>query len=404
MPINNLVILTHVVHDAVINGFIPAAVRLGCKVIILTDHAQEHRECLGRMNGSTLPQSLSESVIECDVFNSFSVLETLARERIQPDAVFSNSDHLQTQASLVAQYFSLPSKDWLTCYRAKNKAAMRERLQQHHLPSAWHHGLSNPADLDRLDLDFPCVVKPQEGVASMDVKLCANIGELRDFCMAFWQQRPARGLIVEQYLEGPLFSVETLGDSNRLAVVGGYETTLSAPPYFIETECVWNSDVDSDHVRQAVQQIKAFGIGFGACHSEFVLTEHGPRLVEINYRSIGDGCEFLLDRMAHFDWFESILCLYLGQPLADLEPVQGCALTRYIVATRSGVLHHVPDDFEQTSPIYVRLENLKSQGDDHRLAHSNKDYLAVLSAAADDKKTLLQAVNALTDQLCWEIA
>lgn len=400
MPTKTLVILTHVVHNAIIHGFIPAAVRLGCRVIVLTDHPREHRECFGQASDSAVP----EKVIGCDVFNSLSVIETLSRERILPDAVFSNSDHLQTQTAQVAQYFSLPSKDWITCYQAKNKAAMRERLRRNHLPSAWHLGLSELTDLDRLDLDFPCVVKPQEGVASMDVKLCADISELRDFCTAFWHRHPSRGLIVEEFLEGPLFSVETLGDGNRLRVIGGYETALSEPPYFIELECLWNSDVESDHVRQAFQQIKAFGIGFGACHSEFVLTEHGPRLVEINYRSIGDGCEFLLDRIAPFDWFESILGVYLGQPLPDLEPIGGCALTRYFVATRSGVLNRIPENIEQSTPVYVRLENLKSRGDGHRLAHSNKDYLAVLSAAAADKATLMRTVNDLAGQLEWEIA
>lgn len=404
MPSKTLVILTHVVHNAIIHGFIPAAVRLGCRVIVLTDHVREHQECFSQGSGPTVPDPIPERVIGCDVFNSLSVIETLSREGIHPDAVFSNSDHLQTQTSQVAQYFSLPSKNWVTCYQAKNKAAMRERLQQSHLPTAWHMGLNELTDLDRLDLDFPCVVKPQEGVASMDVKLCSDISELRDFCTAFWDQRPSRGLIVEEFLQGPLFSVETLGDGNRLMAIGGYETALSEPPYFIELECVWNSDIDSGPVRQAFQQIKAFGIGFGACHSEFVLTEHGPRLVEINYRSIGDGCEFLLDRIAPFDWFESILSVYLGQPLPDLEPIQGCALTRYFVATSSGVLNRVPEDIEQATPVYLRLENLKSQGDHHRLAHSNKDYLAVLSAAAGDKTTLMHTVNELTDQLSWEIA
>jgi len=403
MPSKTLVILAHVVHHAILHGFIPAAVRLGCRVIVLTDHAREHQAYFSWETGSKLPGPLPEKVIGCDVFNCLNVIETLSREGIQPDAVFSNSDHLQTQTSLVAHYFALPSKDWVRCYQAKNKAAMRERLQQSHLPTAWHLRLNKLTDLDGLDPDFPCVVKPQEGVASMDVKLCADISELRDFCTAFWEQQPSRGLIVEEFLQGPLFSVETLGDGNRLMAIGGYETVLSEPPYFIELECVWNSDIDSDPVRQAFQQIKAFGIGFGACHSEFVLTEQGPRLVEINYRSIGDGCEFLLDRIAPFDWFESILGVYLGQPLPDLKPIRGCALTRYFVATSSGVLNRIPDDIEQSTPVYLRLENLKSQGDKHRLAHSNKDYLAVLSAAAEDKATLMRTVNELTDQLRWEI-
>lgn len=49
---------------------------------------------------------------------------------------------------------------------------------------------------------------------------------------------------------------------------------------------------------QVVDIIRCFGVGFGACHTEFVMTNKGPRLIEINYRNIGDYREFLMVRHA----------------------------------------------------------------------------------------------------------
>ena len=75
--------------DSVTEGFLPAATRLGLRVTVLTDQPDAHRR--------TYPESDGIEVLECDVRDFRSVvtrISTLGR----PDAVFTNSDHLQTQA------------------------------------------------------------------------------------------------------------------------------------------------------------------------------------------------------------------------------------------------------------------------------------------------------------------
>src|SRR3546814_4263544 len=71
----------------------------------------------------------------------------------------------------------------------------------------------------------------------------------------------------------------------------------------------WSSDVCSSDLQwraHMAHTLAQFGVGLGACHSEFVVTPRGPVLVEINYRSIGDNREFLLDQLVEQGWFKSI--------------------------------------------------------------------------------------------------
>ncbi|MCZ8484988.1 hypothetical protein O9993_00405 [Vibrio lentus] len=70
---------------------------------------------------------------------------------------------------------------------------------------------------------------------------------------------------------------------------------------------------------------KNSGWGFGVCHSEFIITDSGPVLVEINYRSIGDGREFLLDNLSGGNWFNTILNLHLGHKLDPTFRIDGKA-------------------------------------------------------------------------------
>jgi biotin carboxylase len=394
-----LVILAHVAHPSVIDGFLPAARRLGLPLVIVTDCRLEHLERL-----VVATDTSPVTVVECDVFNPLAVIDALCSDGIRPHAVFSNSDHLQTSAALVAEAFGLPCKDWRVCYAAKNKAAMRERLRERGLPSPWFYMLA-PGAQPPDDTPYPLIAKPREGVASLDVRLCADAGELRAYLDAFRLKGPERSVLLEGCLEGPLFTLETLGDGRRVQAIGGFDVVLSAPPHFIEHEALWNGQHGVSCREQAVAQVLAFGVGFGACHSEFVLTASGPVLVEINYRSIGDGREFMLETLLPDGWFERILHLHLGKPLPDAMPGARHGMVRYYVATEEGRLSlSPPDRVEDVDGAHGVYRALRKDGDEIRLTHSNRDYLGVLSLVAESDVDLAQALARIESDLCWRIA
>jgi len=395
-----IVILSHVATHAVCEGFLPAAERRGHPLWLITDHAQEHWRHLadaGRsINGL--------EILECDVFNPMAVIELLHAHGQRPLAVFSNSDHLQTGCALVAEAFDCPGKDWRICHAAKNKAEMRERLKRLGLPGPWFQVLTPGMALPE-DAPFPLVAKPREGVASLDVQLCRNAGELAAYCEAFWQRQPNRALLLEAYLQGPLFTLETLGDGQRLQAIGGFDVSLSPPPHFVELEARWNGPLGRAGRNAALAQVAAFGVNFGVCHSEFILTVDGPVLVEINYRSIGDGREFLLDRLLPQGWFERILALHLGEPLADNQDDSAEALVHYLVAPHGGRLLDASPSFRNESDgHWVDYCALREVGEEIRLSHSNKDYLGVLRLIAPDNDALAACFDATRRDLHWELA
>jgi hypothetical protein len=398
-PQRPIVILSHIVHLAVTEGFLPAASKRGQPLLLITDQAQEHRRQLAAANYPA--EGLQ--ILECDVFNPLAVVELLNAHDLRPAAVFSNSDHLQTSTALVAELFNCPGKDWRLCYAAKNKAAMRERLQRLGLPSPWFQVLTPGAELPS-DAPYPLVAKPREGVASLDVRLCHNAAELADYCTQFWQQHGNRSLLLEAYLEGPLFTLETLGDGHNLQAIGGFDVSLSPAPHFVELAARWNGPISSAQRSAALAQVAAFGINFGVCHSEFILTASGPVLVEINYRSIGDGREFLLERLLPQGWFERILAVHLGEPLQPLQGSDSAALVHYLVAEKSGRVQQASASVaQQQDGHWSDYRALRQVGDDVRLSHSNKDYLGVLRLIAPDAASLDARFAAVIADLHWEL-
>lgn len=398
-----LVILAHVPTDSINEGFILAAQRLGMYVVLLTDCAESHQRHFNKEGLVAYPNE----IIACDVFNPLAVIGALTCRLKKPVAVFSNSDHLQTSTAIVADYFSLPRKNWHVTYRTKNKAEMRASMQALGIDVLWHTVVCGQERLAQIinNVHFPCIVKPREGVASQQVTLSYNAAELEAQCMAVWDKQPALPLLLEEYIEGPLYTLETLGDGQQIRVLGGFQVTLSPPPYFVELEAKWGTGLTAAQEAQVVEIIRSLGVGFGACHTEFVMTQKGPRLIEINYRNIGDHREFLLQETLAIPLFEIVLQLYLGKPLPKLDLARNAALIRYFAAQSMGRLYDAPEAFaNHAGSSVIAYKPLRSCGEIIKLTNSNKDYLGVLRGTSTDAERLGIEMDRISSSLTWRIA
>ncbi len=377
--------------DSVTEGFLPAAARLGLDVTVLTDQPDAHR--------ATYPDV---EILECDVRDFRAVITRISTHH-RPDAVFTNSDHLQTQAALAAAYFGLPGKDWRATLRTKDKAEMRRRLTAAGVDSVWSAELTEPA---ALDAPYPCVLKPREGVASEDVVLVGNAEELVSHSAKILGRRPGAVLVVEEYLPGELYTLETLGDGTARHVLGGFHTELSPPPYFVERSLTFVPAHPEPVVAQILAQLDALGVGFGACHTEFVVHAGRARIIEVNYRAIGDQCDLLLARLLEIPLFEHILRTHLGEPLpAGLGArSDGAARLEYPCADRAGTLVGAPAAAElAVDGVHLTYRPLRTVGERHELYRTNRDYLGVLRAAGTDQCAVDRVAAEFLAARRWEI-
>ncbi|MEU3726666.1 ATP-grasp domain-containing protein [Streptomyces sp. NPDC031705] len=384
--------------DSVTEGFLPAAARLGLDVTVLTDQPEAHRRSV----------AADVEVLECDVRDFRAVITRISTHHA-PDAVFTNSDHLQTQAALAADYFGLPAKDWRATLRVKDKAQMRRHLAASGLDAVWSTELSpgqDPVSLLALDVPYPCVVKPREGVASEDVVLVEGPEELVLRCKEIQVRRPQAPLVVEEYLAGELYTLETLGDGNVRHVLSGFHTRLSAPPYFIEERLVYIPHHPEPVLEQVLAQLDALGVGFGVCHTEFVVHDGRARIIEVNYRAIGDQMDLLLTRLLDIPLFEHVLRTHLGQPLpADLGArTEGAAVVDYPCAHSAGTLTAAPAAADLVvDGVELTYRPLRAVGERHGLYHTNRDYIGVLRAVGEDQATVDRVAADYLAAQRWEI-
>ncbi|WP_055610482.1 ATP-grasp domain-containing protein [Streptomyces phaeochromogenes] len=380
--------------DSVTEGFLPAAARLGLDITLLTDQPDAHRRVYPEIE-----------ILECDV-RDFRAVVTRISTHHRPDAVFTNSDHLQTQAALAADYFGLSGKDWLVTLRTKDKAEMRRHLTSVGADTVWSTEVTDLAGLAALDPPYPCVVKPREGVASEDVVLVDGPEELLARCTEIQSRRSGAALVVEEYLPGELYTLETLGDGHVRHVLGGFHTRVSPPPYFIEEGLTFVAAHPEPVVAQVLAQLDALGVGFGACHTEFVVHEGRARIIEVNYRAIGDQCDLLLARMLEIPLFEHILRTHLGERLPeDLGARRdGAARLEYPCAESAGTLAAAPAAAELTvDGVQLTYRPLRGVGERHEVYHTNRDFLGVLRAIGTDQEAVDSVVAEFLAGQRWEI-
>ncbi|WJE02375.1 ATP-grasp domain-containing protein [Streptomyces antimycoticus] len=402
--------------DSVTEGFLPAAARLGLAVTLLTDQPEAHERAYG--NGRQDHAFPALDIVPCDVRDFAEVIGRIAADG-RPDAVFTNSDHLQTQAALAAEYFGLPGKDWRAALRTKNKAELRRALAAAGPEAAdplrsadpvWSTELATgqePATLAGLDAPYPCVVKPREGVASEDVVLVADADELVWRCVEIRARRPGAALVVEEFLDGELRTLETLGDGRTLHVLGGFRTELSPPPHFIEERLhLLPAPPPQPHTDQVLAQLRALGVGFGVCHTEYVVQGDRARLIEVNYRAIGDQCDLVLAELLGIPLFEYILRTHLGEPLPDDlgARTDGRVRMEYVLADRPGRLASAPPaSVTERDGVRLDYRPLREVGEEHPLHRTNRDFLGVLRATGTDQGRIDAAVAQYLAAHRWEI-
>ncbi|MGW2955869.1 ATP-grasp domain-containing protein [Streptomyces eurythermus] len=215
-----------------------------------------------------------------------------------------------------------------------DKHAMRDLLAAHALsPVSFEAAPTRqevPGAVGRIGL--PAVVKPSALAGSRGVFLWREPQDeaaWRALVDAYDYDGP---FLVEEYLQGPEYSVETLSRNGDHHVVGITEKLLGPPPLFVEVGHVHPAPLDPER-RQAIEELTtrfltACGYRFGPAHTEIIFTARGPRIVESQARLGGDRIPRLVELACGLDIEQAIFASLAGRP-APIPQATATAIVRF---------------------------------------------------------------------------
>jgi argininosuccinate lyase len=246
-------------------------------------------------------------------------------------AIWSSSDTQVGAAAVLAGKHLLPHADADAVMLCRDKLACRSALAKAGLPTPAFASISNSEEAARFVDVAPVILKPRSSTGSIGVKLCANRLDAAQHARSLLGEDGNSGVIAEEYIEGPEFSVEIF-DGRALGVT---RKRLSAPPNFIEIGHEFPADIDAAAERElrnvAEFAIAAVNLSRGPAHVELRLRGGRAFIVEINPRAAGGSIPELVQLATGFDLIEASLEFARGKPYSPGQPSCAASAVRFLL-------------------------------------------------------------------------
>lgn len=264
------------------------------------------------------------------------VISAAKKHKIDGIMTLATDIPMRTVAA-VAKEMNLIGIDEETALKATNKAEMRKALELNNVPIPKFFVVRNKDEYKEAVKQFtvPFIVKPADSSGSRgiyEVKDLTNqelINEAYDYCRPFSK---IGDVVVEEYMDGPEVSVETLTVDGLCHVIQITDKLTTGAPHYVEMGhsqptqfCKEISDKIADVAKAAN---KAIGITNGPSHTEIIVTSDGPKIVELGARLGGDNITtHLVPLSTGVNMVECCINIALGiKPNLEPKWVQGSAI------------------------------------------------------------------------------
>lgn len=254
------------------------------------------------------------------------------------DGIITTSDYPVRTVAYVCEKLNLPGPSIKAAEIATNKFLLRECLKKHNIPVPYYQLVKNKEEVlrNKANYPYPVIVKPVDSSASRGV-MKANTAE--HLAVAFEEAHrysKSGQVIIEEYMEGPEFSVEILIQNQKSHLVAITEKTTSGAPYFVEERHVIPAALNEFDQKQVgimiTETIQAIGLNNSAAHIEFRLTSEGPRIIEVGPRLGGDYITSdLVPLSTGIDMLSNIIRIALGHKIDLSRPISRSSCVQFII-------------------------------------------------------------------------
>lgn len=335
----------------------------------------------------------------------------LARNEGVDFVITSTSDAPVRTAARVSEELGLPTGiSYAGAVNATQKDEMRKCLSKAGVPVPAFHVCR---DVDSFvaavrSLDFDCVVKPADSAASRGVKLVSGrldegaLDELFHAAMAFSRKGT---VMVEERMRGPEVSVEAMTIDGSTQIVAITDKMVTEPPYLVEIGHSEPSQLSEDDqaaiVRVAQAAIEAIGIVEGPSHTEVMVTEDGPKVVELAARLGGD---FITSKLVPLstgvDMVGGSVAIALGVAATFSPSMNRGAAIRFITVEEEGVIESmlVENDCGDV-PGLAEVEFYKQPGDAIDAPHSSNDRIGHVICTGDTAQEAAASVEEMLKRI-----
>lgn len=285
---------------------------VGKKHSSLTNYLTENNysyTTLQDIKTTKFPDKIFKKRVVADFSNLKSLLNTVDNLKIKPDAVIAIYENYVLSAAQIANHLGLPAIPISAAEACTDKFTMRTLFSKSPEKISPDFAIIN-SEADVISFanshQFPLIMKPANLVKSLLVTKNSSLNELienyhksieliHDVYKKYAHNRTPK-LIIEEFLEGSVHSVDAFVDSHGTPHIldqivdyqTGYDIGYDDNFHYSRNLPSQLSQTDQTSLIHCAELgVKALGIKNSPAHIEIIMTANGPRIVEIGARNGG---------------------------------------------------------------------------------------------------------------------
>lgn len=324
-------------------------------------------------------------------------------EGFAPDGIMTLATDMPMRSIAAAcEKLGLPGISFDTAVKSTDKGEMIKAFEKNGVEHPWYYILNSLDEFDGIieKITFPCVSKPTDNSGSRGVMLIHNAEELFDAVSYSAKNGRSGGVIIEEYMKGPEVSVEIITLNGEPHVLNVTDKLTTGAPHFVEmghNQPSMLCEASLEKIRDlACRAVKAVGIENGPAHVEIMLTDDGPKMVELGARMGGDCITtHLVPLSVGVDMIEATLRIACGEVPDITKKIQKGSAIRYF-NPNSGVIKAITGVEEvRAIPGVFEISFVKKVGDTVGRIGSSTDRAGFVIAQADSPEEAIRICEAV---------
>jgi biotin carboxylase len=354
--------------------------------------------------------AFADSCLIADVYGATetaAAAERYHRKIRKIDGVICVAADAPVTAATVAQRLKLPGISIPTAETACDKLAMKRCFQQAGVAVPWFAEVNTPQDLQRFAIErgSDLVIKPIDSRGSRGVQRIAKVADMTKAFFLARSHSPSERVMVEQYLEGPQISTESIVTGGRCFTPGfsdrNYEFLERYAPFFIENGGDLPSHLPADiqdKVKDLVSRAAAaLGVRDGTVKGDIVVHKGEPYVIELAARlSGGFFCTREIPLSTGVDFIGGAIKVALGETVSDeeLTPTQNKYVIQRYAFPDPGRVTSVSGEEEARGVAGIADVIITAKtGDVIPPAGDKRPSAAMVLATGDSRELALKAAN-----------
>jgi biotin carboxylase len=340
-------------------------------------------------------------------------IEALARslqEEGRLGGIMTAGTDFSASVAWVAERLGLPGLPYTSALNASDKGRMRRCFAAAGVPSPAFVVLTEiPKGNFTLPFAYPAVVKP---VDNMGGRGCRRVDSPADLEAALPEalkfSRSGR-VIVEEYMDGPEFSVDALIYRGQITICGLADRHIYFPPYFLEMghtmPTAFGEAETTALLKVFTDGARALGLlgehAAGAAKGDLKLSSRGPMIGEIAARLSGGYMSgWTFPYASGVELTRAAILVALGRSPDGLEPRRSWTSAERAFISIPGTVRSLHFINEAASAPHVKDLFLRAEaGGRVRFPENNVSKCGNIITAASDRETAVTAAESAARQV-----